>query len=166
MNTHYSGLSKINHWFTVILVTVMLTLGYMMLFAAEESTEGFLKGAHISIGFFAFWFLLWRTVYRLKHGFPKTHSMDAKGIIARGVHYLILLSLVVLVISGPLYLFTENEAVAVFNWFSVQFDLTALKVIHEPAEEVHKLFGLYLLPVLLAIHILAATFEYLVNSEQ
>jgi cytochrome b561 len=58
-------------------------------------------------------------------------------------------------------LFTENEGLAVFDWFTVNLDLTALSIVHEPAEEVHKITGLYVLPALLVVHIAGAVVTYL-----
>ena len=45
--------------------------------------------------------------------------------------------------------------------FTVNLDLTALSIVHEPAEEVHKITGLYVLPVLLVVHIAGAVVTYL-----
>ncbi|HAS22869.1 MAG TPA: cytochrome B [Idiomarina loihiensis] len=161
MDIRYSGLSRINHWFSVIFVVVMLTLGYMMFFANDRASGSYAEAAHIGVGFFAFWFLLWRTIYRLKMGFPAHKKQDRRHEFARVVHYLILLGLTLLIITGPLYLFTENEGLAVFDWFTVNLDLTALSIVHEPAEEVHKITGLYVLPVLLVVHIAGAVVTYL-----
>ncbi|KFZ30841.1 cytochrome B561 [Pseudidiomarina salinarum] len=164
MDTHYSGLSRINHWLGLIFVVIMMTLGYMMFFATDRAAGNYAETAHIGIGFFAFWFILWRTVYRLRQGFPKTHSSKLKNAVARSIHYLILLILIVLILTGPLYLFTENEALTVFNWFSINLDLTALAAIHEPVEEIHKLAGIYILPILLIVHIAAAMLDYLSDN--
>jgi cytochrome b561 len=61
--------------------------------------------------------------------------------------------MLVLIVTGPLYLFTENDPLSVFGWFAVSFDLRVLEWIHEPAEEVHKMLGTYILPLLLILHI-------------
>lgn len=161
MDIRYSGLSRINHWLSVIFVSVTLTLGYMMFFASEEGPETYAEAAHISVGFFAFWFLLWRTIHRLKMGFPAHKTHDRRHDIARVVHYLILLSLVILIFTGPLYLFTENEGLAVFDWFSINLDLSAPGFVHEAVEEVHKITGLYVLPALLFVHIAGAMVTYM-----
>lgn len=164
MDTHYSGLSRINHWLGLIFVVIMMTLGYMMFFATDRAAGNYAQTAHIGVGFFAFWFILWRTFYRLRQGFPETHASKLKNAVARSIHYLILLALLVLIFTAPLYLFTENDPLAVFNWFNINLDLTVLAAIHEPVEEIHKLTGLYILPALLIVHIAAAVIHYLSNK--
>lgn len=161
MDTRYSGLSKVNHWLSVIFVVVMLTLGYLMFFSTDDGISDYVKAAHISVGFFAFFFLLWRVLFRLQQGFPAYLGAGIHYRFARAVHYLILASILVLIFTGPLYLFTENAALSVFNWFSVSIDLSALEIIHEPAEQVHKFFGRYLLPALLVLHILGGIGHFL-----
>ena len=72
--------------------------------------------------------------------------------LAWAVHRLLLVALVAQVITGPLYLFTEGEGVDVFGWFTVYLPLESLAVIHEPAELVHVVSGLYVIPALIALH--------------
>lgn len=164
MDIRYSGLSRISHWLSVIFVVVMLTLGYMMFFSTDRGAGAYAEAAHIGVGFFAFWVLLWRTVYRLKMGFPAYKIKSTRHDVARVIHYLILLALALLIFTGPLYLFTENEGMAVFNWFTINLDLSALSLIHEPLEEVHKITGLYLLPALLVVHIAGAIVTYILGE--
>ena len=80
---------------------------------------------------------------------------------SRITHSLILLALVVMVITGPLYLFTEGEGVDVFGWFTVAIPLESLSVLHEPVESIHIWLGVYGLPVLLVLHIAGAIRHYL-----
>jgi cytochrome b561 len=65
-----------------------------------------------------------------------------------------------------MYLFTENECVNVFNWFSVCVPLESLSVIHEPMEWLHVNIGLYLLPALLVLHLVGAIRHYGVRGKQ
>mgnify|MGYP000383220299 CR=1 FL=1 len=131
---HYSGLSKLNHWVTALLVTVMLVLGFAAGGAPDEATEGYLMSLHIGLGFFVFLVVIWRVAYRLYEGFKaNTASTAPERWLAWAVHRLLLVALVAQVITGPLYLFTEGEGVDVFGWFTVYLPLESLAVIHEPA---------------------------------
>jgi len=90
-------------------------------------------GIHVSLGFFVFLFVAWRVGFRLYEGFPANVGQNAlERWSAYAIHRVILLLLALQVITGPMYLFTENECVNVFNWFSVCVPLESLSVIHEP----------------------------------
>lgn len=164
-NQHrYSAISTINHWVTAILVVVMLALGYTVAAAPSEIIEDYVLGIHISLGFFVFFFVIWRVIFRLYEGFPENVGKTAwECWAAYVVHRAILLLLALMVITGPMYLFTENECVNVFSWFSVCIPLESLSVIHEPMEWLHINTGIYLLPALLVLHFTGGIRHY-VNS--
>lgn len=162
----YSGLSTVNHWLTVLLVVSMLTLGVAAGQAPAEEVEEYVIGAHISLGFFALLFVVWRVGYRLYEGFPPALGgtmLERWG--AYLVHRLLLVVLVLQVLTGPLYLFTEGESVNVFGWFSVSLPLRSPEAIHELMEEIHVILGLYVIPALLLFHIGGAVRHYLAGDQ-
>jgi len=160
--SRYSGVSIINHWITALLVIAMLVLGWTAGSAPTEVTEDYVMVIHISLGFFVFLFVLWRTAYRLYEGFPEIiGETKIERATAYWVHRLLLVFLVLQVFSGPLYLFTENEGVNVFGWFTIYVPLESLAVIHAPMEWVHVALGVYLLPILLVLHFLGAFKHFL-----
>lgn len=109
--------------------------------------------------------MIWRVAYRLYEGFKANTAATApERWLAWAVHRLLLLALVSQVITGPLYLFTEGEGVDVFGWFTVYIPLQSLAVIHEPAELVHVVSGLYVIPGLIVLHFLGAARHYLSNQ--
>jgi len=130
--------------------------------APADDAEDYVIGIHISLGFFAFLFAVWRVGYRLYEGFPETAGLTApERWAAYFVHRILLLVLVLQVLTGPLYLFTEGDAVNVFGWFSVSLPLESTEAVHELMEEIHKLLGTYLIPALLTLHIAGAIRHYL-----
>lgn len=168
MNTPrgYSGISTLNHWITALLVIAMLILGFVAAYAPDENTGDYVLGVHIALGFFVFWFVFWRVAYRLYEGFPPNQGRtQLESRIAYWVHRLILLALIFQVITGPLYLYTEGEAVNVFGWFSVYLPLESLRVLHEPAESVHIILGVYVLPAIIGLHFLGAARHYLTKRQ-
>jgi cytochrome b561 len=163
----YSGISTINHWVTALLVVVMLALGYAVAAAPSEAIEEYVLGIHISLGFFVFLFVIWRALFRWYEGFPgNIGPTAAERWAAYIMHRAILALLVLQVLTGPLYLWTEDECVDVFGWFSVCIPLESLAVIHEPTEWVHVNFGLYLIPILLGLHFLGAIRHYSTSGKQ
>ena len=157
----YSPTSTINHWITALLVILMLALGFTAGAAPSDAIEDYVMGIHISVGFFVFFFVIWRVLFRLYEGFPENveHSA-AERWIAFVVHRAILLLLVLQVVTGPMYLFTEDECMDVFGWFSVCVPLESLSLIHEPMEWIHLGIGIYLLPALLLLHFIGAVRHY------
>ena len=164
--SRYSGISTINHWVTALLVTAMLVLGWTAAGATNEETEHYIMSAHIGLGFFALIFIIWRTAFRLMQGFPENQERtQLERWAAYAVHRLLLVLLVLQVLTGPLYLFTEGEAMSVFGWFSVYIPLEILSVLHEPMEWLHVVTGLYILPALLLVHFLGA-FKHFLGRDQ
>ncbi len=151
---HHSAVATINHWITALLVTAMLTLGLLARNSPNDGVEDYVMSAHIGLGFFTLLFVLWRVAWRIKEGFPDSIDGPAwqRGF-ARTVHVLILVAITGLVITGPLYLFTENEAIDVFGWFAVGLPLGGLEFLHEPAEAIHKFLAVPALIVLLVLHL-------------
>ena len=163
----YSSISTINHWVTALLVVVMLALGLTAAAAPSEAVENYILGIHISLGFFVLIFIAWRVLFRLYEGFPQNIGKTAfERRAAYLTHRAILILLVVQVISGPLYLFTENECLTVFGWFSVCLPLESLSIIHEPMEWFHVSVGTYLLPALLVLHFVGAIRHYVKREQQ
>lgn len=161
LSHRYSGLSAINHWIAVLFVIAMLVLGLVATEAPTDIAEDYILDVHISLGFFAFLFIFWRVAFRLYQGFPPPLEDSAmERWAAYLVHRLLLVVLTLQILTGPLYLFTEGEAVNVFGWFSVQLPLGSLEAIHEPMEDIHKIVGTYIIPLLLLFHIAGAIRYY------
>jgi cytochrome b561 len=153
-NDRHSAVAVINHWITALLVIAMLTLGLLARNAPNDGIEDYVMSAHIGLGFFTLLFVLWRVAWRLMEGFPDTVTGPGwQRVVARAVHIAILITITGLVLTGPLYLFTENEAIDVFGWFSVGLPLGGLEFLHEPAEAIHKFLAVPVVIVLLALHI-------------
>jgi len=163
----YSALSTINHWVTALLIVVMLALGLMAGAAPSEAIEEYVMAIHISLGFFVFLFVAWRVIVRLYEGFPaNVGATAAERWAAYVVHRTILALLAFQIVTGPMYLFTENACMDVFGWFAVCVPLGSLSVIHEPMEWIHVNIGVYVLPALLIVHFLGSLRHYAVRGRQ
>ncbi|MDT8438614.1 MAG: cytochrome b/b6 domain-containing protein [Wenzhouxiangellaceae bacterium] len=159
--SRYSGFSVLNHWITALLFAVMWALG-LAAHDAPDAAEDYIMSIHIALGFFVLLFVLWRVALRVYEGFPEPEAgTRIEARLAGWMHRLLLVALVVLVISGPLYLFTEGEGMDVFGWFTFYIPMPLGHDVHEAIEEVHGFLGEYLLPILVAVHILAAARHWL-----
>lgn len=106
-------------------------------------------------------------IFRLYEGFPENIGTSAlERWTAYIAHRAILVLLTLQVATGPLYLFTENECMNVFGWFSVCVPLEGLSFIHEPMEWLHVNIGIYVLPALLILHFLGAIRHYAGRGKQ
>lgn len=167
MDTHarYSGVSILNHWIAALLIVVMLVLGLAAGEADSDAAEHYIMGIHIALGFFVMLFVLWRVAWRVYEGFPADPQADALArTVGRATHWALLAVIAVQVVTGPLYLFTEGEGMDVFGWFTFYLPLEGLSVLHEPAEEIHKLLGEWILPALLVLHLLGGIRHYLASG--
>ena len=163
----YSAISILNHWVTALLVVAMLALGWAAAAAPSEVVEEYILGVHISLGFFAFLFVAWRIAFRLYEGFPDNIGPTvAERWAAYIAHRAILALLAIQVVTGPMYLFTENECMDVFGWFSVCVPLEGLSVIHGAMEWLHVYIGVYILPAILVLHLVGAGRHYAVRGRQ
>jgi len=161
IQSDYSGISALNHWLTALAVVAMWTLG-LAAGEAPEVAEDYIMSIHIGLGFFVLWFVLWRTGWRLAKGFARIDKGSHFERIAAGtMHRLLLLVLLTLIFTGPIYLFTEGEGMEVFGWFTFYIPMPFGHTVHEAAEEVHKFCAGYLLPILIGVHMLAATRHWL-----
>ncbi|HSH28019.1 MAG TPA: cytochrome b/b6 domain-containing protein [Wenzhouxiangella sp.] len=158
----YSGISIINHWLTAVLVVIMLLIGFAAAFAPEKDIRSYLMGIHVSVGFFVLLFVLWRVIWRLYEGFPANVGPTAgERWGAWLVHRLILISLVVQVLSGPLAIFLGGHAVNVFGWFSFRIPVGESEAVQGILGLVHVYNGLFVLPILLGLHVLGGIRFYL-----
>lgn len=160
----YSGLSVLNHWLTALLVIAMLTLG-LAAGEAPDAAEDYIMSIHIGLGFFVLWFVLWRSAWRVFEGFSTPDAPTGlQRRLAGWMHRLLLLTLLVQVLTGPMYLFTEGEGMNVFGWFTFYIPMPLGDFVHEGVETVHKFLGEYLLPILIGMHILAAARHWLTRK--
>lgn len=132
-----------------------------------DAVEEYVIAIHISLGFFVVVFVAWRVIFRLYEGFPENVGKTAaERWPAYIIHRAILVLIVLQIITGPMYLFTENECMDVFGWFSVCVPLESLSAIHEPMEWVHVNIGIYILPAFHLLHFIGTIRHYAVSERK
>lgn len=160
----YSSISTLNHWVTALLVVVLLAFGFAAAAAPLKTTENYVLGIHISLGFFAFLVVIWRVAFRLYEGFPQSIAQTAMERLGAYVtHRAILILLMVQIVTGPWYVIAENECMNVFGWFSVCLPLESLSTIYEIMKWIHVYSGKYLLPAVLLFHFIGAVRHYTIS---
>jgi cytochrome b561 len=102
------------HWSIAVTVVGLWSLGHYM---ASTRSYG-LWPLHISTGTVLFVFVIVRVVWRIANGWPKPVAVYARGeqVLARIVHWTLLLSLLLLPISGLVSSYAGGYDLTVFGW--------------------------------------------------
>lgn len=124
--TGYGWVSILLHWVTAILIVVMLYIGNSI-----QGLEGEARGEtlllHTSIGVTAYAVLWLRVVWRFVFHHPGPLPAQSRFFFRLGkwVHMSMLVALGVMLVSGPLILWTLGQPVHVFDWFTIPSPLPA-----------------------------------------
>lgn len=152
--TSYGLISRFNHWFVALLVLVMLGIGLYFVDLPKGDERTFWFQMHMAIGALTAVFVvlrvLWRVVSRRTQPFPQARFLQATTDI---VHGILMLALVLLVITGPLTVWTKGVAIEPFGLFSVASPTGEMPNLHEILEQAHKVIA-YVLMGVLALHVL------------
>lgn len=154
----YGEISLLNHWTVAIFVFAMLSLGLVYDFLPKSDSREMVINWHASLGLIAFPIIVWRVIWRIKYGFPKTNEKNKlESFLKKAMHNLLLVSLILLVFTGPMYLWTEAEPLPFFGLFEIPSPFSEeSEWLHETVETVHKKVANPILIGLLAVHFLAA----------
>lgn len=149
------------HWLAAAVIIAMFVLGQMAE-GAPRDTRILLRGLHFSIGILAFVIVGGRLVWRFfaADGAPETAANGALDRVAAAVKHLLYLVMLVLILTGPLALWTEGRAIPFFGLASLPSPLPKLDTISHALETVHGVASKALLP-LVALHVLGA-FKHLI----
>lgn len=160
----YNAVSRFNHWLIALVVVAMLAIG---LYAGEVPREerGYWMGIHMGIGILAWLFIAFRIGWRLKGGFaPHLGSNAALNGVARIVQLLMLTGILVMIVTGPLAVFSGGRDINVFDLFSIPTFMERNESLHHLLEDIHGITGKTLIG-LISVHVLGALFHALVSRD-
>jgi cytochrome b561 len=122
----YGWGSILLHWATAVIIVVMLYVGSSIdSLAGAERQRTLVLHTSIAITTYA---LLWlRIVWRFAYGHPGPLTKQGRFffLVGKWVHILMLVALAVMLISGPLLVWTMGEPIRVFDWFAISSPLEA-----------------------------------------
>lgn len=126
------------HWVSAGGVIALYLLGERM----EEASAGAAKTAamnlHVSVGALLFPFLMARLIWSASQ--PKPDMLDRNRLfrtMARTVQALFLVMILVLLVTGPLAVWSTGRGLAVFDWLVLPSSIGRAPELHEVAEVVH-----------------------------
>jgi cytochrome b561 len=160
----YGWLSITLHWLAAILVLTMWTLGTMAQTDIQDDAAWYAH-LHMSIGVSAYVLLWGRILWRFAVGHPAPHPGQSAVLfpVAKAVHYLFLVAIGVMLLSGPLMVWSGGDAIEVFA-LAIPSPFAPSSGLHDLLRRVHGVTAsIIILGVLL--HILAALKHIIFNRD-
>ena len=153
----YSPLSIVSHWSAAILIAV--------LFLTHEGAPGSLAHfLHVSGGALAGLFLLWRVWHRVSRGVPPLPDQAfILNVLARSVQWGLLITIVIVVISGYLLPWTQGRPLEAFG-LAIPSPMAANRDFHQLVETAHDVAGHLFVPLLI-LHILGTVKHAVVDRD-
>jgi cytochrome b561 len=162
--TGYGWISIAFHWLTAAIVIAMWTIGSL---AQGEGQEGGFDFVHLhtTVGMTAYVLLWARIIWRFKVGHPGPRAGQGATLypLAKAVHYLLLAALGVALVSGPLTVWLNGDAIEVFS-FALPSPFGRLPDVQALARMVHGITTL-IVSGLIALHVLAVIKHAVFNHD-
>ncbi|HEX5378560.1 MAG TPA: cytochrome b/b6 domain-containing protein [Phenylobacterium sp.] len=137
--TSYGWAAIALHWISAVGVVALYFLGENMEEASGRAAKLAAQDLHVSVGVLLFTFLAARLLWSASQ--PEPTSLETNRwfrIAARAVQGLFLLMILVLLITGPLAIWSGARPIRVFDWFAIPSPFaTRVEWLHEASEEVH-----------------------------
>ena len=151
---NYGDITFLNHWAVVILITIMFTLGFISDYLPKGNSKENIILVHASIGIIACLVISWRIYWRIRNGFVFDSEISTfEKYLKILIYSLLLISIGLLIFSGPLYIWSEAKPLSFFNLFEIPSPFQIKnQPIHEFSEFVHKNTSYPFLIILISIH--------------
>ncbi len=111
----YGWISIVLHWLTAVIVLAMFVIGTLSQSADEADYAG-LVHLHTTIGMTAYVLLWGRIVWRFALGHPG--PLPRQGVffftVGKYFHFVMLIAIAAMLLSGPLMVWTAGDAIHVF----------------------------------------------------
>ena len=163
--TYFGLISRINHWLGALLVIILLGIGLYFHEMPKGDERSYWLGIHIGIGAVSFLLLAFRIIWR---GINRHTQAAEQAALAQKLshitHALLLLAILIMIITGPLIIWTAARPINVFDLFSIPSPLPKMMELHEILETIHKVTSRVLL-VLIGVHVLAAIKHALITPQ-
>ena len=166
----YSGPARRFHWWTALLVVIMIPLGLIMSddanpFKFTDATVGRLNSAHKLIGFIILLLMIARLVYRVRHGAPESVATltPLEKSASHATHWVLYALLLAMPVGGwiGVSMYGERE---IFGLFSLPQIAPVNQKLSETVFMLHG-YGAWAIVLLAGLHIAGALFHYFVKKD-
>jgi cytochrome b561 len=131
----FGWVSILLHWLTTVLIITLWFIGRSITEQGSLEAVDARRSLHVTIALSSWLLLLFRVVWRLRMHHPRASGQSLFiHRFARTVHYIMLAVLGLMMVSGPIMAWVDNQAI-----------LAAALVVHSNSASV--LFGLVLLHI-------------------
>lgn len=126
------------HWISAGGVVALYLLGEQMEEAPDRAAKLAAQDLHVSVGVLLFTFLAARLFWSASQPAPRALERNkAFALLSKVVQGLFLLMILVLLVTGPLAVWSTGRALPVFDLFTLPSPMGRAPAVHEIAEEVH-----------------------------
>ncbi len=170
MNLHdtpaqYGAVSVFNHWLGAALIVALLAIGLHFEGMPRGEEKRYWMSLHIALGALALLPLAFRVFWRARSVSPEPLPQPpALRKAARVLHIVLLTAIAILLVSGPLAVWSGGRPINVFGWFALPSPTGEMPGLHKALENVHGLAAKIML-FSLAAHVLAALKHALVDRD-
>jgi cytochrome b561 len=134
----YGWISITLHWLTAILVLTIWFIGSSIQAESNPDADSVLR-LHTSIAISAYALLWARIVWRFMKGHPGPLPGQA-GVfynIGKFFHYAMLAAIALMLISGPLMVWSRGDVIQVFDWFTIPGPIAMNMGLYDAVHAVH-----------------------------
>jgi cytochrome b561 len=154
--TQYGLVSRVNHWLSTLIILGLLGLGLYFSEMPEGDARTSLVKLHIAVASLAWVFLMFRILWRaMNRQTEELQQPRTLQILTRAVQVVLILALCVMLISGPLTVWSAGLPIAPFDIFSIPSPMGKVHWLHEILEETHSIAAWTILGAV-SIHALGA----------
>jgi cytochrome b561 len=134
----YGWISIALHWITAILVLTIWFIGSSIQAEADADYQGMLR-LHTSIAVCSYLFLWARIVWRFWQGHPGPLPAQAGFFYTLGkwTHYAMLVAIGIMLLTGPLMVWSLGGGIHVFDWFEIPSPLPPSMGAYDTAHAIH-----------------------------
>ena len=163
---HYGRISRFNHWLGALIVIGMLSVGLYFSELPKGDERSYWLKLHVGFGGLVFLFLWFRVLWRMFSKSPVAIlQKQMLSIVSKVTHWVMLLAVFTMAVSGPLLIWTRGADINVFDWFAIPTPIGKMPVLHEWMETIHELAAETLLVVII-IHVLPVIKHQFINKDQ
>jgi cytochrome b561 len=160
----YGWISIALHWLTAVIVIAMLVIGTMSQSADREESLR-LVHLHTTIGMTAYLVLWGRIIWRFAVGHPG--PLPKQGVIfftiGKYFHFLMLIAIGVMLLSGPLMVWTAGDAIHVFA-LEIPSPIGKSEGVQQVLRGVHGYTASFILAAMI-LHVLAVFKHTVLNKD-
>jgi cytochrome b561 len=153
----YGSVSRLNHWIGAAVFASLLIVGFVLSYdVLPDEQAGEVRNLHKATGTLVLLFAIWRVTWRIGQGFPAPASGRAgwELTLSKAVHGALLLTLIVMPLSGVLMSLLGGRPIDMYGLFSIP-PVAEMKDVARTLRQVHAYAG-YTLAILIGMHFAGA----------